>query len=157
MRDLVGTPNWQALEADLPRKRWSGKRLVATGVLFLLLVAVALSIYDRLPSAADDKLGPDFVALPTLTVALRSGDAMPRYLKLQVVLDAPTEADAAAARAQMPVIVDGFQTFLRELRPEDLAGTAGTFRIKEELLTRVNQSIAPRRVDDVLIQELIQQ
>ena len=57
--------------------------------------------------------------------------------------------------AVMPRIIDNFQVFLRELRVEDLSGSRGTARIKEELLTRVNVAVAPARVDDVLFKEML--
>ena len=36
--------------------------------------------------------------------------------------------------AVMPRIVDNFQIYLRELRLEDLRGSAGIYRLREELL-----------------------
>jgi flagellar FliL protein len=57
----------------------------------------------------------------------------------------------------MPEIRDALQPFLRELRPEDLAGSAGVFRIKEEMTRRVKDRVGPDKVDDILIQDLIQQ
>ena len=71
--------------------------------------------------------------------------------------DDPVTLADRAIEARLPLVIDGFQSFLRELRPEDLAGASGTYRIKEELLIRVNTAAAPVRARDVLVQELIQQ
>ena len=57
----------------------------------------------------------------------------------------------------MPRILDEFNVYMRELRPEDLDGAAGIFRLKEELLMRINQAVAPTRVKDVLFQEFLVQ
>ena len=42
----------------------------------------------------------------------------------------------------MPRVMDAFQTYLRELRPSDLDGSAGLYRLKEELTRRVNASFS---------------
>ena len=55
----------------------------------------------------------------------------------------------------MPRLQDMFQTFLRELRPEDLAGSEGTYQLRTELLRRVNLVIAPSKVNAVLIEEML--
>ncbi len=67
-------------------------------------------------------------------------------------------ADAEAAAKidpVMPRVIDNFQVFLRELRVEDLSGSAGMFRLKEELVRRVNLAVAPAHVDDVLFKEML--
>jgi flagellar FliL protein len=57
----------------------------------------------------------------------------------------------------LPRIFDRFQVYLRELRTEDISGSAGVYRLKEELLSRVNKAIAPARVSDVLFREMLVQ
>jgi flagellar FliL protein len=57
----------------------------------------------------------------------------------------------------MPRLLDTFQTYLRELRPTDLDGSAGLYRLKEELTRRVNASIAPNRINAVLFKEIVVQ
>ena len=47
----------------------------------------------------------------------------------------------------MPRLQDLFQTYLREMRPEELRGSAGTYRLREELIARANVAVAPARVD----------
>ena len=94
-----------------------------------------------------------FVELPPLTVNL-AGDQR-ALLQLTVSLEVPDPAMVPQLEAVMPRIIDNFQVFLRELRVEDLSGSRGTARIKEELLTRVNVAVAPARVDDVLFKEML--
>ncbi len=45
--------------------------------------------------------------------------------------------------------------FLRTLRPDDLYGSMGTFRLRAELLRRTNLEIQPLTADEILIDELI--
>jgi flagellar FliL protein len=57
----------------------------------------------------------------------------------------------------MPRVTDIFQTYLRELRPADLTGSAGLFRLREELTRRVNVTIAPQQINAVLFKEIVVQ
>lgn len=99
----------------------------------------------------------EFVDVPPMVVNLRSADGAARFIKLHFML-VPASADKAEAiKAKLPLILDAYQPFLRELRPEDLAGSAAVFRTKEEMLVRANDAIGKGKVKDVLIQDLIQQ
>ncbi len=95
--------------------------------------------------------------VPPLIVNLRSPDGAPRFLKVHVMLMPGKGVTSEALEAQLPRLLDAFQPFLRELRPEDLSGSAALFRIKEELLVRARETIGAGKVQDVLIQDLIQQ
>lgn len=98
-----------------------------------------------------------FVDAPEMVVNLRSPDGAPRFLKLRVMLvPASTEAEAVL-KARLPLILDSFQPYLRELRPQDLAGSAAVFRLKEELRLRATDAVGPGQVKDILIQDMIQQ
>jgi flagellar FliL protein len=57
----------------------------------------------------------------------------------------------------MPRVMDAFQTFLREVRPNDLEGSAGLYRMREELTKRVNLAVAPSKVNAVLFKEIVVQ
>lgn len=102
--------------------------------------------------------GPEtFVDVPPMTVNLRSADGTPRFLRVHLML-VPTSADKQEEITQkLPLILDAYQPFLRELRPEDLAGSAAAFRLKEEMLIRANREVGAGSVADVLIQDLVQQ
>ena len=86
-----------------------------------------------------------------------SADSAPAYLKLSVSLELDSAEEAAGIKALDPRIVDQFQGYLRELRMDDLKGSAGIVRLKEELLRRINMSAAPYRVRDVLLKQMIVQ
>ena len=106
--------------------------------------------------AAVSDEAPVYVEVPALTVNLRSPDGQARFLKLRFTFVAGT-ASAAEIEAKLPLILDAFQPFLRELRPEDLAGSAAVFRLKEELAVRVSSIAGAGAVRDILIQDLVQQ
>ena len=102
--------------------------------------------------------GPDgvtFFTLPDMTVNIQSPDGRPTYLKLKLTLETKDLAVAEQLQAEMPRMQDMFQGFLRELRPEDLAGSAGSFQLRAEILRRVNLIAAPGKVDAVLIEEML--
>ena len=103
---------------------------------------------------------PTFLDLPDVLVNLSSsGNASERtqYLKVKVTLELPDQSMSAQIQPIMPRLMDAFQTYLRELRPTDLEGSAGLYRLKEELTRRVNASIAPSRVNAVLFKEIVVQ
>ena len=101
---------------------------------------------------------PIFVDMPDVLVNLSSGGGdRTQYLKVKIALELPDEAVQAQIQPIMPRLLDTFQTYLRELRPTDLDGSAGLYRLKEELTRRVNASIAPNRINAVLFKEIVVQ
>jgi flagellar FliL protein len=80
-----------------------------------------------------------------------------QYLKIKVVLEAKDQQLVNQIQPNIPRMVDIFQTYLREVRPSDLNGSAGMFRLKEELTRRVNTTIAPQQVNAVLFKEILVQ
>jgi flagellar FliL protein len=109
-------------------------------------------------AAAPAPKPPLFVDIPDLLVNLVSapGERI-QYLKVKVVLEVKEEKQVEAIKPTMPRVTDIFQTYLRELRPADLNGSAGLFRLKEELTRRVNVAIAPNQVNAVLFKEIVVQ
>jgi len=59
--------------------------------------------------------------------------------------------------AQMPRLLDLFQTYLREIRPDELHGSAGTYRLREELIARADIAAAPAKIVDILFTEILVQ
>ena len=101
---------------------------------------------------------PSFVDLPDMLVNLvgAPGERV-QYLKLKLVLEVKEEKQAEAIKPALPRVTDLFQTYLRELRPSDINGSAGLFRLKEELTKRVNNAVAPHQVSAVLFKEIVVQ
>ena len=98
-----------------------------------------------------------FFDVPDIIVNIQSADSTPAYLKLAVSLELDNAEARAAIEPVMPRVVDQFQTYLRELRVDDVRGSMGVMRLKEELLRRVNLAAAPTPVRDVLLKEMIVQ
>jgi flagellar FliL protein len=100
-----------------------------------------------------------FLDLPEMTVNLAGapGQERPVYLKLKVSLELEDQKMVADVQPLLPRVVDNFQIFLRELRPSDLEGSAGLYRLKEELVRRVNAAIYPARVEAILFKDLLVQ
>lgn len=104
------------------------------------------------------KEGPDgvvFYTLPDIVVNMQSADGKSTFLKLKLTFELPDEETADALTPNLPRLTDMFQTFLRELRPEDLAGSQGSYQLRAELLRRVNLVAAPSKVNAVLIEEML--
>lgn len=102
----------------------------------------------------EDPVNAGFFALPDLIVNL-SSERGAQFLKLRVQLEIRDEADLPAIEAVVPRVIDQFQTYLREMRVEDLRGSAGIYRLRQELLYRVNLAAHPVEVTDVLFQEML--
>ncbi len=102
--------------------------------------------------------GPDgvvFYTPPDIVVNMQTADGKPTFLKLKLTMELPDKATAEVLDENMPRLQDMFQTFLRELRPEDLTGSQGSFQLRMELLRRVNLVVAPAKVNTVLIEEML--
>ncbi len=102
--------------------------------------------------------GPDgvtFYTLPPMLVNIQSADGRPTFLKLRLTLEMSDSEAAYKLQSEYPRLNDMFQGFLRELRPEDLSGSAGTHQLRAEILRRVNLVAAPARADAVLIEEML--
>ncbi len=109
-------------------------------------------------TAAVVKEGPDgvlFYTMPDVVVNMQSADGKPTFLKLKLTLELPDQATVDDLEPNMPRLQDMFQTFLRELRPEDLSGSQGSYQLRMEILRRVNLVIAPSKANAVLIEEML--
>lgn len=105
----------------------------------------------------DPNAAPTFYSLGDILVNLSGDGKRPNFLKIRVSLELASEKDVPAIEALKPRIIDQFQVYLRELRIEDLRGSAGLYRLREELLLRVTEAVQPIRVKDVLFQEILVQ
>jgi flagellar FliL protein len=102
--------------------------------------------------------GPDgviFYTMPDVVVNMQTADGRPTFLKLKLTLELPDEHTVEELDPNMPRLQDMFQTFLRELRPEDLSGSQGSYQLRMEILRRVNLVIAPSKANAVLIEEML--
>jgi flagellar basal body-associated protein FliL len=143
------------------RVRTPGKHIVLFSLAVTFMIAVstlALSRADfRLPRGGLSAAGAP--AVEKTFVADLSPDTLGRLRLARVAVR--IEASSAGARRALaeksPQIQERIAFFLRETTPEDLDGTEAQARLKAELLRRVNLTIAPEAVDEVVIQSLIVQ
>jgi flagellar protein FliL len=137
--------------------------LIAGGALLVLVGGGGGAYYmfgrSTEPKPAAPPVKPAvFVDLPEVLVNLAgtSGERT-QYLKVKVVLELSDDKLKEQIQPVMPRVMDAFQTYLRELRATDLDGSAGLYRLKEELTRRVNVAIAPGRINAVLFKEIVVQ
>ncbi len=99
---------------------------------------------------------PIFYQMPDILVNI-AGEEDGEQLVLQITmqLEVPDEDTIHQLDVLLPRVVDQYQAFLRELRVEDIKGSAGNYRLRLELLRRVNLAVAPAHVNDVLIEKLL--
>jgi flagellar FliL protein len=153
-------------------KKWTVKRLAMFigAPVFLLICAVLGTMFSGI---LDPLLGIDkheapvekkaekkslvFYDVPELLVNLNTTGTRSTFLKITVSLELEKPEDVPRIKEVMPRILDNFQVYLRELRLDDLRGSAGMYRLREELLARVNAAVAPAKVNDILFKEMLVQ
>jgi flagellar FliL protein len=131
---------------------------IGAGLYFLVFAASPAQ--TKIAATSPIPIVPPNVAfydMPDIVVNIQSADGTPAYLKISVALELAAADEKAGIQALMPRVVDQFQGYLRELRVDDLHGSAGVLRLKEELLRRINVAAAPYPVRDVLLKEMIVQ
>ncbi len=128
------------------------------GFMFMKKKAAAAAEADH-GAHADVKMPAVFVDVRDMLVNLNAdpGQTKGSTLKLRIALELKDAKVEAEVKPLMPRVEDAFQTYLREIRASDLAGSAGLFRLREELLRRVNIAIHPAKVEAVLFKDVIVQ
>jgi flagellar FliL protein len=100
---------------------------------------------------------PSYVDVHEIVANLNSNTRNPIYVKLAARIEVPKPEDVERVKAALPRLQDMMQAYLREMRPEQLRGSAGTYRLREELLARANAVVAPAKVSDALFIHLLVQ
>ncbi len=156
----------EATEVAAPKGKLNLKlKLIIAAAALLLVVGGASTWFfffrahgEDMHAEAQASKPPVFVDVPDMLVNLVGlpGERV-QYLKVKIVLEVKEEKQVEAIKPTMPRVTDIFQTYLRELRPADLNGSVGLFRLKEELTRRVNAAISPSQVNAVLFKEIVVQ
>lgn len=157
----------EATEGGSKGKKKRGKLVLVAAPLALALAGAGLwftGVLPRLLGHAPEQHAkneapppPAFVELPEIVANLDSNSRQPVFIKLKTRLELSRADEQAAVIAAMPRILDLFQTYLRETRPEELRGSAGTYRLREELIHRATLAATPARVIDVLFTQVLVQ
>ena len=153
--------------------RGGSRKLILILIPVILLIAIAGGLYyfgvftkiaGLFKSAPKEAAKPVsqvpqvvFYDLPEILVNLNSEGRRQNFLKIKVSLELTAQTDIPVVEAVMPRVIDNFQVYLRELRVDDLNGSEGMLRLREELLDRVNAVVKPAKVKDVLFKEMLVQ
>lgn len=150
-----------AAEAAPPKSK---RKLIMIGGAAALVLMLGGGVWffflrshgEQHAEAAPPPKPPVFMDVPEVLVNLASapGERV-QYLKVKVVLEVKDQPLIESIKPTMPRVMDLFQTYMRELRPGDLNGSIGLFRLKEELTRRVNAAISPAQVNAVLFKEVV--
>jgi len=152
-------------DAEVPKPRGRLKLIIAAVALLVIVGGAAGWFFffmrhggEEMHAEAMPPKPPSYVEVPDMLVNLagQPGDRV-QFLKVKLVLEVKEEKQAEAIKPSLPRVTDIFQTYLRELRPGDLNGSAGLFRLKEELTRRVNLVLSPYQVSAVLFKEVVVQ
>lgn len=127
------------------------------GAAFYLSHAKAEKTAQQAEGGDSEKAKHVYFQLGDMLVNLSGEGKHPNFLKVKITLELTDEKDLPLMEAIKPRIIDNFQVYLRELRIEDLRGSAGMYRLHEEMLMRVTEAAQPIRVRDVLFQEMLVQ
>ena len=151
-------------EGAQPKRKLPLKLIVIVAAGFVVLGGGGVGAYALFHHKAEEKPASAavkpvaFFDLPDVVVNLsNAAGERAQYLKLKIVLELPDQTMGAQIQPVMPRVMDAFQTYLRELRPADLDGSGGLYRMRDELTRRINSMIAPHRINAVLFKEVVVQ
>lgn len=167
-------PPAEGEEGQAAPKSKKKKLIIIAAAVVVLLIAVGAGLFfsgvlsggsSEGHEVAEGELGPDgkpvltavYYTLPEFLVNLNTGGKQTSFLKATVVLEVQKASDIPTIEANLPRLMDGYNTYLRELRASDLSGSAGVQRLREELLLRGNKALGPVKINDVLFKNIVVQ
>ncbi len=176
--DAEGKEGAEGAEGEAAPKKSKKKLFIIIGVVVLLVGGGAGAYFGGLiggkkpPAAAEEGHATEegggekkhesgepaqtvYYDLPEFLVNLNTNSRQSSFLKMTVVLELNSPEDQKVVEASLPRVLDVFNTYLRELRTSDLYGSAGIYRLREELLVRINKTIAPVQVKDILFKQVL--
>ena len=166
--DEKEAPEKEGAEGEAaPKKSFLSKKLIIIVVAALLVLGgggggtwfffLGKKPHDEKPAPVAVK-PPAFLDMPDVLVNLSSNsNGRAHYLKAKIVLEVADQKIADEIKPVLPRVLDSFQTYLREMRSSDLEGSAGLYRVRDELTRRVNLAVAPSRINAVLFKEIVVQ
>jgi len=152
-----------------PAKKGIPKLFIIIGAAAIVVLLGGAGLFFFLSSSpaapAEDGHGAEAAAshsfifnLSPMVINLSTENGGPEsFMRLTVALEVANQEVMTAIQPNLAKVVDAFQVYLRELRKSDLEGSAGIYRLKEELLRRVNIAIAPQQVESILFKEILVQ
>jgi len=150
-----------------PKRGFLSRKLIIIAAAGLLVVGGGAAgayffLFSKAPHEEKPvvvaKAPPAFFDLPEVLVNLQSpGNGRSSYFKAKIVLELEDQKLVEQVKPLIPRVMDAFQTYLREMRPSDLEGSAGLYRLRDELTRRVNLAVAPAKINAVLFKEIVVQ
>jgi flagellar protein FliL len=164
--DGVAVPD----EAALAKAKKKKMLLIVGGAVALVLVLGGAAAFFLMggkkaedehgaadPAAAASAAALVIYDVPQMSVNLASDDADQHFLRAKLALELKVAEDIPAAEAMLARLQDDWQSFLRQMRVEDFRGSAAIERLKENLVLRARQVMAPLTINNVLIREVLVQ
>ncbi len=160
-------PDGEGEEGEGQKKGFTKKKLIMILAGVFLLAGAGgggawfMGYFDEPVQMAEGEVEPPppvppvFHDMEEMTVNLAGSEGRAQFLRLEISLEVVDSETLDLIKPVLPRVVDTFQTYLRELRKSDLEGSAGIYRLKEELLRRINLAVYPASVDDVLFRQLL--
>ena len=166
MADQMDANDGDSIDGDVDGEGGKKKKpmmLMIAGVVVLLVAGGAgaffMGMFDSSTRPDGTKIEAEvpsiYFDIPEMVVNLASGRERAQYLKLKIAIEADSQENINALQPKMPRIQDMFQVYLREMRRSDLEGSAGVYRLKQELMRRINITIHPAEIKRVLFKEII--
>lgn len=158
----------EAVAGEAAPARSKGKLLIIVAALLVLAGGGGGYFFffvakkDKAEHVEAEKKAVAFLDIKDMMIGISPDNAQatisgPRMMKLHVALEIADAKELPAIQALQPRIEDIFMVYLREMRPVDLQGSAAILRVKDELLRRVNLAVQPKKIEAVLIKELLVQ
>ncbi len=151
-------------EAETPKKPIVSRKLALLAAPLLIAVLMCglwfSGVATRFGIATGNQTGsvaekPTLIDVPDIVTNLDSGSHRAVFIKLKARIEVPFAKDETIISSNMPQILDAFHTYLRSMRPEELHGGEGGYRLREALMTRIDAIAAPVQVRDVLFVEML--
>ena len=157
-----GEEGQETAPAAAPKGKSRKKLLLAVLVLIGVsgaAVAYATGMAGKLSPVATAPATAEAgsIDLPEIIANLNAGTRRSSFVRIKARLELAHKTDEVVVLAATPKIQDLFQTYLRDMRPEELRGSAGSYRLREELMARANIAVAPARVTEILFVEMLVQ
>lgn len=153
-------------DEDGPKKGGKKKLIIIGGSVLLLLILGGAGVFFS--GLLDETLGVEeedsgviilegkvFYKLDDITLNLNAEGPKSRFLKLGLTLVLLKEEDIVRIESRIPRIIDNVTAYMRELKPEEMTGSANFYRVRENLLMRVQVAVAPVKVTEILFSSVL--
>ena len=153
-------------DEDGPKKGGKKKLIIIGGSVLLLLILGGAGVFFS--GLLDEMLGVEeedsgviilegkvFYKLDDITLNLNAKGPKSRFLKLGLTLVLLKEEDIVRIESRIPRIIDTVTAYMRELKPKEMTGSANFYRVRENLLMRVQVAVAPVKVTEILFSSVL--